>query len=247
MNEVESIVARHAPSFGNRSRVFAYSQTYSNYKTMEVITSQLARNLLLVLLCVFAATLFLIADVATSLLVVASVLLALVDVSGFMHLWGLSVDTSAAVLLTLAVGLAVDYSAHVAHAFMVAGGGGADRDARAVEALADMGPAVLNGGCSTFLAFAMLVTSRSYVFKTFFKIFLLIVVFGLYHGLVLLPVLLSILGPKGEEEEEEKGDGGNEGQGKSKVSPWQEKKITTISGNEDERMSAGSNLSQVET
>ena len=37
---------------------------------------------------------------------------------------------------------------------------------------------------------------RSYVFKTFFKIFFLVVSCGLFHGMVFLPVLLSLLGPK---------------------------------------------------
>ena len=58
-----------------------------------------------------------------------------------------------------------------------------------------MGPAVFNGGFSTFLAFSILMVSKSFVFKVFFKIFFLVVVFGLYHGLVFLPVVLSFLGP----------------------------------------------------
>ena len=53
-----------------------------------------------------------------------------------------------------------------------------------------MGPAVFNGGFSTFLAFALLMMSQSYVFKSFFKIFFLVVLFGLFHGLAFLPVVL---------------------------------------------------------
>ena len=64
------------------------------------------------------------------------------------------------------------------------------------KTLIDIGPAVLNGGISTFLAFVLLMTSKSYVFKTFFKIFFLVVFFGLYHGMVFLPVILSLIGPK---------------------------------------------------
>ena len=53
-----------------------------------------------------------------------------------------------------------------------------------------MGPAVFNGGFSTFLAVALLITSKSFLFVTFFKIFFLVVGFGIYHGLVVLPVVL---------------------------------------------------------
>ena len=41
-----------------------------------------------------------------------------------------------------------------------------------------MGPAVLNGGVSTLIAFILLVSSDSHVFTSFFKIFLLVVLFG---------------------------------------------------------------------
>ncbi len=34
------------------------------------------------------------------------------------------------------------------------------------------------------------------MFKTFFRVFFLVVVFGLFHGLVILPVLLSLVGPE---------------------------------------------------
>ena len=58
-----------------------------------------------------------------------------------------------------------------------------------------VGPAVLNGGLSTLLAFILLSTSESYVCLSFFKIFFLICIFGLFNGLVALPVILSLVGP----------------------------------------------------
>ena len=59
-----------------------------------------------------------------------------------------------------------------------------------------MGPAVLNGGLSTLIAFILLLSSDSYFFLTFFKIFFLVVLFGLFHGLLFLPVLLSLISSK---------------------------------------------------
>ena len=44
--------------------------------------------------------------------------------------------------------------------------------------LVDMGPAVLNGGLSTLIAFILLLSSDSHVFSSFFKIFMLVVLFG---------------------------------------------------------------------
>ena len=58
-----------------------------------------------------------------------------------------------------------------------------------------VGPAVFYGGLSTLLAVVLLAASDYYPFVVFFKVFLLVVVFGLFHGLVFLPVILALVGP----------------------------------------------------
>ena len=78
------------------------------------------------------------------------------------------------------------------HTKIIASG---DRSERTISALSTIGSAVFNGGLTTFLALVLLGLSTSHVFISFFKVFCLTVMFGLYHGLVLLPVLLAILGP----------------------------------------------------
>merc|ERR1712150_83956 len=104
----------------------------------------------------------------------------------------------------LAVGLSVDYSAHVGHCFMVKGG--EDKDRRALESLADIGAAVLSGALSTFLAVVVLLFSSSYVFVTLSRQFALTVALGIAHGLVLLPVMLSLIGPQPYKSVTEKGE-----------------------------------------
>lgn len=84
--------------------------------------------------------------------------------------------------------------------------------------LSEIGPPVLNGGVSTLLAFILLIWSKSYVFGAFFKVsdfisinrlsvcsfllqvFIGVVLFGLFHGLLLLPMLLGIIGPPSHRE-----------------------------------------------
>ena len=85
---------------------------------------------------------------------------------GFMHFWGLTIDVVSSVLVIVSTGLCVDFSVHVAHAFLSNEG---TRDERTVTALQEIGPAVLNGGISTFIALSMLGFSESYVFLSFFK------------------------------------------------------------------------------
>ena len=64
----------------------------------------------------------------------------------------------------------------------------------------------MNGGTTTFLAVVLLCDSKSHAFITFFKVFFLTVLFGLYHALVFFPVMLSFENPfrvNGEKSNEE--------------------------------------------
>ncbi|XP_071522307.1 patched domain-containing protein 3-like [Panulirus ornatus] len=172
--------------------VRAWSRAYAEWETNQVIAEELYRNMGLALAVVFVVTLILIASLPTSLMVLTCVFLTLVDVGALMHWWGLTIDTVSCIDLVLAIGLCVDYAAHVGHTFMTKSG---TRDERVRQAVGTIGPAVLNGGFSTFLSFVFLANSTSHVFLSFFKIFFAVCVYGLYHGLVFLPVLLSLLGP----------------------------------------------------
>jgi hypothetical protein len=61
--------------------------------------------------------------------------------------------------------------------------------------LSELGESVLHGGISTFLAVVVMAGAVSYVFRVFFAMFALIVLFGQFAGLATLPVVLSIAGP----------------------------------------------------
>jgi Niemann-Pick C1 protein len=123
-----------------------------------------------------------------------NVAFCIIEILGCMYLVGIVIDSVAVINLVLAVGLTVDYSAHVGHCFMSKAG--ADRNERVTESLADIGAAVLNGALSTFLAVVVLLFSSSYVFQVLSKQFALTVGLGVLHGLVALPVMLSMFGPK---------------------------------------------------
>jgi len=157
-----------------------------------VIQREALLNLALALVAVFVIVSLIIAELRTTLLVMLCVVLTDADILGLMWLWGLTIDSVAVINLVLAVGLAVDYSAHVAHAFVVARG---THDERMRSAITEMGTAVIHGAFSTFLAVLVLAFSNSYIFRVFFKQFFGICVFGAFHGLVLLPVMLSLVGP----------------------------------------------------
>ena len=66
---------------------------------------------------------------------------------------------------------------------------------KAKVAVSSMGSSVIHGGASTFIAVMILSAAKSYIFIVFFKMWFGIVVFGMANGFVLLPVILSFVGP----------------------------------------------------
>eukprot|EP00937_MAST-01D_sp_MAST-1D-sp2_P001921 g1921.t1 len=183
-------------------RVAAYEPGYLWLERYAMIDQMVAQNVLLALSANFF--ILLLVHGARSAAII-TLLVASVDacIIGAMGWWGINLHLQTLMCLVLALGFAVDYSIHIAEAFIAsappvagaASAGDGRRSARAAQALTSVGPSVLNGGVSTFLAVCLMGFTRDYAFVTFFQMFTLIVCFGLAHGLVMLPVLLSWLGP----------------------------------------------------
>lgn len=171
-----------------------WSKVFGNWITDEIIDAELLRNISLALICVMFCTVLLVMNLNVCFWIFTCVILTLVNVCGLMYRWGLTIDMVSCIALQLAVGLCVDYAAHIGHTFLVTMGN--DKSERAMEAVLHIGSAVIYGGGSTLLGVAMLSLSEAYTFKAFFKIFLLVILYGLFHGLVLLPVMLSLIGPQ---------------------------------------------------
>jgi len=186
MDDTRSIVE------GWENPTFPWSFNYLSWEVFKIIKGELTQGITLCLVAVFALTLVLLAHPLTAFLVVLSVAMTIIDVMGVMYYWDLVIDNVSVIMLVLAVGLSVDYAAHVAHCFMLKSG---TRRERVALTLGDIGPAVLNGGFSTFLAVVLLSGSSSYVFRVIFKQFFATVVLGMGHGLIFLPILLSWIGP----------------------------------------------------
>ena len=115
--------------------------------------------------------------------------------------WGLELNFITMINLILAIGLAVDYSAHIAHAYNCSEAPEDEpsnikrRKARVRLAFRKIGSSVFHGAFSTFLAIVTISASSSYIFRAFFKQWFAIILFGMLHGFFLLPVLLSLIGP----------------------------------------------------
>lgn len=126
-------------------------------------------------------------------LVLAMMTMELFGIMGFL---GIKLSAIPVVILVSSVGIGVEFTVHVALGFLTTQG---SRNLRATRALEHTFAPVTDGAVSTLLGLLMLTGSNfDFIIRYFFMVLTALTLLGLLHGLVLLPVLLSILGPPPE-------------------------------------------------
>uniref|UniRef100_A0A8C9X9X7 Patched 1 n=1 Tax=Sander lucioperca TaxID=283035 RepID=A0A8C9X9X7_SANLU len=146
-----------------------------------------------VLACTFLVCALFLLNPWTAGIIVLVLSLMTVELFGFMGLMGIKLSAVPVVILIASVGIGVEFTVHVALAFLTAIG---DRHKRAVLALEHMFAPVLDGAFSTLLGVLMLAGSEfDFIVRYFFAVLAILTVLGVLNGLVLLPVLLSYFGP----------------------------------------------------
>jgi len=130
-----------------------------------------------------------------SLTAAATVALSVASIETFvvasMTLMDINLDVVSMIILIMGVGLSVDFSAHVANHFArskLLSVGERLRDCLEVYA-----SPVSKSAASTALGVLPLLALDSYILCSFARVTLVVVAAGFLHGLVLLPVALSIL------------------------------------------------------
>ena len=170
-------------------KTLSSSVIFAPWEIEEILAEEMLPNLSLALVCVMSVVLVTLADIYVCLLILCCVLFTMIDVVGAMYYCGIIIDPFSLASIIIGIGLSVDYSVHIAHAFIVSEG---TRGERIKKAFITISPAVMQGGITTFLSLVFLSDSVTYSFFTFFKIMSMIVLFGLFHGLLFLPNMLSL-------------------------------------------------------
>ena len=101
---------------------FTFVKVYAAWETDKIIGFELWRNVGLAIMCVFIITLILLANLKICMMMLGIVVITLTDIVGFLNFWNITIDIISCINIVIAIGLCVDYSVHIAHAYMVAQG-----------------------------------------------------------------------------------------------------------------------------
>ncbi|CAD6184764.1 unnamed protein product [Caenorhabditis auriculariae] len=169
----------------------------TTYMPLWLFTDQYAlvvpntiQDIVIAVICMLFISSLLIPQAICALWVAVTIASIDIGVLGFMTLWGVNLDAISMITIIMSVGFSVDYSAHITYAYVISKESTPAR--RVCDALGDLGWPVAQGATSTILAVVVLADVPAYMIITFFKTVFLAISIGFLHGLVFLPLLLSV-------------------------------------------------------
>ena len=174
-------------------KCFAYSPLYVVAEQYISILGQSLQNVGIALAAVFVITCIFMPHPVLILFVTIAVTMIMIGVFGYMYYVDVALSAITMVHLIMSVGFSIDFTAHICHGYMISNGG--SRDLKVTQAIDKTGAPIFHGAISSLVGIATLAMATSYVFTTFATVMAFVIGFGIAHALLLLPVLLSWVGP----------------------------------------------------
>ncbi|XP_030621326.1 patched domain-containing protein 3-like [Chanos chanos] len=172
--------------------LLVYHPAFIYFDQYTVIVSNTIQNIIVATVIMLCISLLLIPNPVCSLWVTLAIASVITGVAGFMALWDVNLDSISMINLVICIGFSVDFSAHISYAFVSSKKSSGNE--RAIDALYNLGYPIIQGAVSTVAGVVVLSAAQSYIFRTFFKIMFLVILFGVAHGIVFIPVFLTFFG-----------------------------------------------------
>ena len=172
---------------------FSHSEMYLTWVFYLVAVDELILTTVIGVVAVTGVAFLFVPHWTAVLFVLPLICILYVDLLGVMKWAGIHINAVSYLAMVMSIGLMVDYVIHILLRYFESAG---NRKEKTVEMLRTMGSSILMGGISTLLGTLPLAFCTSDVFSTVFFGFLGLVTLGVGHGLILMPVILSTIGPE---------------------------------------------------
>ncbi|XP_067131616.1 patched domain-containing protein 3-like [Centruroides vittatus] len=163
---------------------FIYDELGDNILSNSIKAISSAAAIVIFVFLLFTSNILFLLSVAISILSIQ------VGLIGYMSLWNVSINTTTLITLVMCTGFCVDYTVHSAYAFINCEMKTPNEKIK--SCLYATGYPVTQACISTLLSVSVLYFGPSESFVVFSKIITLMVIFALFHSLVILPVILSL-------------------------------------------------------
>ena len=184
--------------------VFSYSLYYVYYDQYTYIRGVLFQNIVVAVGAIIISMQVL-SGLRIACIIALCVFLVFFELMGSMWMMnvivgGYPIEMNAVLVVNLvtSLGFGVEFCNHIGMNFMRQTG---SKQVRAMKAMNNMGSSVVVGIASTkLLGILVLAFAPSTLFKLYyFRMYLFIIILGIFNGLCFLPVMLSLIGPPTDE------------------------------------------------
>lgn len=172
---------------------FALSPSFVAFEKYVRILDQTLFSVGIALVAVFIITCIFMPHPILIIFVTIIVTMIMIGVFGFIYYIDVALSAITMIHMIMSIGFSVDFTAHICHGYMISNG--ESRDIRVKQAIDKTGAPIFHGAVSSLLCILVLVAAKSYIFRTFAAVMSLVLLFGIAHALLLLPVILSWIGP----------------------------------------------------
>jgi len=98
---------------------WSYDFQYLDIEIYKILSDEMLKMLSFALLTVTCVVLFITFNLSITIFVVTVVSLVVLYMTAACHFWGLDLNVIFAVNMAFALGIAVDYSVHIAHKYLI--------------------------------------------------------------------------------------------------------------------------------
>lgn len=168
-----------------------YHPLFQYFDIVDAIPLTLMQTLSIVVITVFFISAMLLPNIICIICVLFNIISVGIGVIGYMFLWNIKLSVVTIVLLIVVVGFSVDYAAHVSCAYVSSKEQSPNH--RLVNAITMTGMPVLQGCITTILAVIAVSFAPVKDLVISVKVIVLACVITAIHGIVFVPVILSLL------------------------------------------------------